>query len=96
MIYLKKIKDEWNSRDTFSKILLVVSLILSITVFILAFIDLFNIVDKDLGYYYLPCMALFIIIQGIENLKKDKLLAMISFGAGIFILLIVFIRILSL
>ena len=91
---MKRIIKEWKSRDTFSKVLLVVSLLLSILVFILAFIDLFNIVDSDLGYIYLPCMALFIIIQGVENLKRDKLLAMLSFGTGVFILLIVLIGIL--
>jgi len=86
---MKKIKDEWNNRDTFSKILLILELLLSITVFIFALLDVLNIIDKDLGFYYLPCMSLFMIIQGIDNLKKDKMVAIISFISGIFILFIV-------
>ena len=84
---MNKIKKEWNSRSVYSKILLILSFIVSIVILVICILSLFNVVENA-GSIYVPLLSCLMIIQGLDNIKRDKISSIISFSVGMLILLI--------
>lgn len=75
----------WKERTLFGKILLVTGMITSISVIILAFLQLIGIWEDSIKVYG-PLMAVTMIIQTVENWKSNRNVAYLSIIAAIVIL----------
>ncbi len=76
---------EWGKKTLLSKILTIIGYIISITVIILAILQIFNIWEKAM-YVYIPLGGILMLIQAIENWKKNKSVAYISLFTAIFMI----------
>ncbi len=75
---------EWNKKTMLSKVLTVVGFIISITIIILSFLQIFSVWDNAI-YIYEPLAGILMLIQTIEYWNKNKSVAYISLFASIFI-----------
>ena len=81
-----KLKD-WNKKTISFKILTIFGLIISVTIIVLALMQIFNIWDNAINVFE-PLLGVLMIIQAIENWKTNRLTAYFSLFVAIFIFLI--------
>lgn len=81
-----KLKD-WNKKATFSKILTILGLIISITVIVLALMQIFNVWDKAINVFE-PLLGVLMLIQAIENWKTNRSTAYFSLFVAIFMFIV--------
>ena len=81
---MNKIKEQWQQRTPFEKILWVVGMVCSVSVVVLALLALFN-VWPNAGYAYMPLCVVMMLIQAFENRKKSKVVLFTSLGTAFFI-----------
>lgn len=81
-----KLKD-WNKKTIPFKILTIFGLIISVTIIVLALMQIFNIWDKAINVFE-PLLGVLMIIQTIENWKTNRLIAYFSLFVAIFIFLV--------
>lgn len=81
-----KLKD-WNKKTIFSKILTIFGLIISITIIILALMQIFNVWDKAINVFE-PLLGVLMLIQAIENWKTNRLTAYLSLFVAIFMFIV--------
>ena len=84
--YKVKLKD-WNKKTIPFKILTIFGLIISISIIVLALMQIFNIWDKAINVFE-PLLGVLMIIQAIENWKTNRLTAYFSLFVAIFIFLV--------
>lgn len=75
---------DWKQKTIFMKILTIVGIIISITIVILAFMQIFNVWHRAI-YLMEPLLGVLMLIQTIENWKTNKVSAYCSLGAAIFV-----------
>jgi hypothetical protein len=80
-----KLKD-WKQKSLTSKIFTVIGLIISITIVILALLQIFNVWDKAINIFE-PLLGLLMLIQAIENWNTNTSVAYFSLFAAIFVLI---------
>ena len=90
---MNKIKKEWLHKTILERILLILSFIISIIILVLSFLNLFNVIDNVTNYYII-LIATLMIIQGINNIKRDKISCIVYFTIGLFILTLLLIKLL--
>ncbi len=78
---------EWNKKTLLSKILTIIGFIVSITVIILAILNIFILWNNAI-YVYEPLIVVLILIQAKEYWQKNKKVAYISLFAAIFIFIV--------
>lgn len=78
---------DWNKKTVPFKILTIVGLIISVTIIVLAFIQIFNVWDKAFNVFE-PLLGVLMIIQAIENWKANKSIAYFSLFVAIFIFIV--------
>ena len=81
-----KIKD-WNKKTIPFKILTIFGLIISVTIVVLALMQIFNVWDKAINVFE-PLLGVLMIIQAIENWKTNRLTAYFSLFVAIFIFIV--------
>lgn len=81
----------WKEKTTFGKALSVIGFIIALAIIVLALLDLFNVYDTIVIYESL--LAVLMILQAIEQFKKDKKTAIVSIVAAILIGTIVLLHI---
>ena len=81
-----KIKD-WNKKTIPFKILTIFGLIISVTIVVLALMQIFNVWDKAINVFE-PLLGVLMIIQAIENWKTNRLTAYFSLFVAIFMFLV--------
>ena len=81
-----KLKD-WNEKTIPFKILTIFGLIISVTIIVLALMQIFNIWDKAINVFE-PLLGILMLIQAIENWKTNRATAYFSLFIAIFIFLI--------
>ena len=81
-----KIKD-WNKKTIPFKILTIFGLIISVTIVVLALMQIFNVWDKAINVFE-PLLGVLMIIQTIENWKTNRLTAYFSLFVAIFIFIV--------
>ncbi|MGN0517641.1 MAG: hypothetical protein ACI4II_02825 [Acutalibacteraceae bacterium] len=74
----------WNQKSPLYKFLTVIGCIISVTIVILAFMQLFNVWDKAINVFE-PLLGVLMIIQAIENWKTNRKTAYISLFAAFYI-----------
>ena len=84
--YKVKLKD-WNEKTIPFKILTIFGLIISVTIIVLALMQIFNIWDKAINVFE-PLLGILMLIQAIENWKTNRATAYFSLFIAIFIFLI--------
>lgn len=77
----------WNQKTLPFKILTLIGVIISITVVILAFMQIFNVWDKAINIFE-PLLGVLMLIQTIENWKTNKSIAYFSLFVAIFIFVV--------
>ena len=81
-----KLKD-WNKKTIPFKILTIFGLIISITIVVLALMQIFNVWDKAINVFE-PLLGVLMIIQAIENWKTNRTTAYLSLFVAIFIFIV--------
>lgn len=77
-----KLKD-WDKKTMPFKILTIFGLTISVTIFALALMQIFNIWDKAI-HVFEPLLGVLMIIQAIENWKTNRSMAYFSLFVAIF------------
>lgn len=81
-----KLKD-WNKKTISSKILTIFGLIISITIIVLALMQIFNVWDKAINVFE-PLLGVLMLIQAIENWKTNRSTAYFSLFVAIFLFIV--------
>ena len=81
-----KIKD-WNKKTIPFKNLTIFGLIISVTIVVLALMQIFNVWDKAINVFE-PLLGVLMIIQAIENWKTNITTAYLSLFVAIFIFIV--------
>lgn len=81
---MSTIKERWNQRTLFEKIIWITGMVCSITIITLALLALFDI-WPNAGYAYMPLCVVLMLIQAYENRKKSKAVLFTSLGTALFI-----------
>lgn len=81
-----KLKD-WDKKTIPFKILSIIGLIISITIIVLAILQIFNVWDKAINVFE-PLLGVLMIIQAIENWKTNKSTAYFSLFVALFIFIV--------
>ena len=76
-----------SQKNTGEKVLSVISAICSIIIIILACMQIFNIWKNAINVLE-PILGIFILIQAIQNWKKNKVVAILNLCVSIFIFLV--------
>lgn len=80
----KRILNIWKQKSPLYKFLTVIGCIISVTIVILAFMQLFDVWDKAINVFE-PLLGVLMIIKAIENWKTNRIAAYISLFAAFFI-----------
>lgn len=80
-----KVRDIWSQKQINEKVLSVISSICSISIIILACMQIFG-VWKTAANVFEPLLGVLMLIQAIQNWKKNKVVAIVSLCAAILIL----------
>lgn len=78
---------DWNKKTVPFKILTIVGLIISVTIIVLSFIQIFNVWDNAINVFE-PLLGVLMIIQAIENWKANKSIAYFSLFVAVFIFIV--------
>ena len=81
-----KLKD-WNKKTIPFKILTIFGLIISVTIIVLALMQVFNVWDKAINVFE-PLLGVLMIIQLIENWQTNRTTAYFSLFVAIFIFIV--------
>lgn len=81
------IRENWNQKQTQEKVLYIMEIICSISIIILVSMQIFNIWENAI-YVFEPLLGILMLIQAIQNWKKNKVLSLVALGAAIFIFLV--------
>ena len=82
-----KFRENWAQRTWYEKAAFVIGMPCAIAVIVLAVLQLVN-VWEDSVYLYTPLTALLMAVQGTENLRKSRKLAIFSYGVAVFLLFV--------
>ena len=85
--FYKMILKDWNKKTVPFKILTIVGLIISVTIIVLSFIQIFNVWDNAINVFE-PLLGVLMIIQAIENWKANKSIAYFSLFVAVFIFIV--------
>lgn len=81
-----KIKENWQSKSKFLKVLFIMQMIISAVVVILCFLGLTNVLDIMVtNNIVMSLVGITIAFSGLENYKKNKVLAYFCFAVTGFI-----------
>lgn len=80
-----KVRDIWSQKQTNDKVLSVISMICSISIITLACMQLLGIWKNAINVFE-PLLGVLMLIQAIQNWKKNKDVAKVSLCAAILIL----------
>jgi len=80
-----KVRDIWSQKQTNDKVLSVISMICSISIIILACMQILGIWRTAINVFE-PLLGVLMLIQAIQNWKKNKDVAKVSLFAAILIL----------
>lgn len=78
---------EWKEKTIFGKSLTVIGLIISASVLILAFLQIIGIWENAICVFE-PLLGVLMLIQTIENWKKNKSVAYLSLFTAVFIFIV--------
>ncbi|MDV4150861.1 DUF3953 domain-containing protein [Clostridium sp. AL.422] len=81
------IKEVWSSKSTSKKVLSIISVICSIIIIVLACMQIFGIWENAINVFE-PLLGVVLLIQAIQNWKKNKVVAIVNLCAAIFIFLV--------
>lgn len=84
---MMKSKDIWSQEQTSEKVLTVISSICSISIIILACMQILGTWKNAIDVFE-PLLGVVILIQAIQNWRKNKKVAIFSLCAAIFIFLV--------
>ena len=82
-----KIRDIWSQKQTYEKVLSVMGIICSIIIIILACMQILGIWKTAINVFE-PLLGMLMLIQAIQNWKKNKVVAIFSLCVAIFIFLV--------
>lgn len=82
-----KVRDIWNQKQTYEKVLSVMGIICSISIIILVCMQILGIWKTAINVFE-PLLGVMILIQAIQNWKKNKAVAIFSLCVAIFIFLV--------
>lgn len=82
-----KFRESWAQRTWYEKAAFVVGMPCAVAVIVLAMLQLVNVWENSV-YLYTPLSALLMAVQGTENLRKSRKLAIFSYGVAVFLLLV--------
>ena len=85
---------DWKEKTTYMKVLAVIGTIVSISIIVLALLQLFNVYDKA-DYVFMPALGILMIIQGLQYWNKSRWTSIFSFVTSIFIFFIYIIRLIG-
>ena len=85
----------WNKMTGKDKVLTIIRLITSILVIVFALLQLLKIWDKAI-YVAAPLVGVVLLVQGIQEFKDNRSVALVSFGCSIFIFICAIVAFLSL
>lgn len=85
----------WNNKTGKDKILFIVRLFSSILVIMFALLQLLKIWDKAI-YVAAPLVGIVLLVQGIQEFKNNRSVAIFSFGCSMFIFICAIVVFLSL
>lgn len=80
-----KVRDIWSQKQTDEKVLSVISSICSISIIILACMQILGVWKTAINVFE-PLLGVLMLIQAIQNWKKNKVVAIVSLCAAILIL----------
>ena len=81
---MEKSRQIWSQKQTHEKVLTVMGIACSISIIILASMQILGIWENAINVFE-PLLGVLMVIQAIQNWKKYKVVAMISLCAAIFI-----------
>ncbi len=87
--------NNWNKMTVKDKILTIIRLVTSILVIVFALLQLLKIWDKAI-YVAAPLVGVVLLIQGIQEFKDNRSVAIFSFGCSLFIFICALVAFLSL
>lgn len=79
-----KLKDNWNKKLWYEKIVFVIGMVTAVSVILLALLQLFNVWENS-GYVYMPMSALLMLVQAFDNRKRSRKLMISSLCVAAFI-----------
>lgn len=82
-----KVRDIWNQKQTYEKVLSVMGIICAISIIILACMQILGIWKTAVNIFE-PLLGVLILIQAIQNWKKNKAVAIFSLCVAIFVFLV--------
>lgn len=80
-------KDAWGQESTAKKVLSITSVICSIIIIVLAGMQILGIWENAVNVFE-PLLGVVLLIQAIQNWKKNKSVAIVNLCASIFIFLV--------
>jgi uncharacterized membrane protein YqgA involved in biofilm formation len=80
-----KVRDIWSQKQTDEKVLSVISSICSISIIILACMQILGVWKTAINVFE-PLLGVLMLIQAIQNWNKNKVVAIVSLCAAILIL----------
>ncbi|MFA9464168.1 MAG: DUF3953 domain-containing protein [Velocimicrobium sp.] len=87
---MKKSNRAWGEMQIYEKISFIVGIICSVSVIILAFLQLIGIWEKAINIFE-PLLGVLMVTQGVLQWRRNKAVAVLSFCVAIFIFIITFI-----
>ena len=81
------IKDAWSQESTGKKVLSMISVICSIIIIVLAGMQILGVWENAVNVFE-PLLGVVLLIQAIQNWKKNKAVAIVNLCASIFIFLV--------
>lgn len=84
---MRKVSYVWSQKQKYEKVLSVMGIICSVSIIILAFMQIFGI-WKTAANIFEPLLGILLLIQAIQNWKKNKSVAIFSLCVAIFIFLV--------
>lgn len=78
---------DWNKKTLPLKILTIIGVVISVTVIVLSFMQIFNVWDKAINIFE-PLLGILMLIQAIENWKSNRSTAYFSLFVAIFIFIV--------
>ncbi len=84
---MSKLKENWSKKLWYEKSIFIVGMLCSVSVIVLACLQLFN-VWENAGNVYMPLTALLMLVQALENRKKSRGLVILSLCAAVFIFMV--------
>ena len=84
----------WKEKTTYMKVLAVIGTIVSISIIVLALLQLFDVFENA-SYFFIPLLGKLMVIQGLQYWNKSRWTSIFSFVTSIFIFFIYIIRLIG-